>query len=161
MSFSVTRGHRRLVVLLAWGAFGCSEKDAESVDAAQSPAADLAQQADAAASDALSSPDIAQPSRDAAVVTDTAQITDGAVVVPDSMAMGDVAVPDLGPPPDASAAGLPFGEACGADSECAADLVCRRVGMLGMRCTLECQDDAMCPEGSEGKKCNNMGLCRP
>jgi hypothetical protein len=56
---------------------------------------------------------------------------------------------------------VPFGGPCAADEECAEGFICRRVGMGGDVCTQECEADETCPEGSQGRKCNNMGLCRP
>lgn len=28
-------------------------------------------------------------------------------------------------------------------------------------CSLKCTDSTMCPEGSDGKKCNSRGYCKP
>jgi hypothetical protein len=79
---------------------------------------------------------------------------------------------DAGPGPGDAAGGVvsvdaeapvsvPFGGPCAADDECAEGFICRRVGMGGDVCTQACEADETCPEGSQGQKCNNMGLCRP
>ncbi len=53
-----------------------------------------------------------------------------------------------------------FGDCCGQNSECD-DGVCFAFGDGSESCTLECDTDSDCPEGSKGKKCNNDGVCRP
>jgi hypothetical protein len=73
--------------------------------------------------------------------------------------LNDAAPIDAAPPLDAGGAG--FGIECAGDPDCAAPLVCRSVGMLGLVCTSECTEDSDCPPGSMGPKCNMMGLCRP
>lgn len=119
---------------------GCDDEDAPSVDAG---GGDLAELGDATLADATTA--------DAA---SDAGPTDAA-----ADARTDAAPTDAAPPLDAGGAG--FGTECAGDPECAAPLVCRTVGMLGMVCTAECTDDAECPEGSMGPKCNMMGVCRP
>ena len=56
-------------------------------------------------------------------------------------------------------AGKVFGEECVDGPDCASG-VCHEFGQ-GTWCTLSCQNDDECPEGSEGKKCNKQGVCRP
>ena len=53
-----------------------------------------------------------------------------------------------------------FGDPCESDEDCAID-VCHEFGQLGWVCTYYCDEDADCPEGSEGQKCNQQGVCRP
>jgi len=53
-----------------------------------------------------------------------------------------------------------FGDPCEDDEDCATD-VCHEFGQLGWTCTWYCDGDEDCPEGSEGQKCNNQGVCRP
>ena len=60
---------------------------------------------------------------------------------------------------DGSSGDKVFGASCSTDSECESG-TCWEFGVGGM-CTLVCQEDSACPEGSEGQKCNNQGYCRP
>lgn len=54
-----------------------------------------------------------------------------------------------------------FGDTCKVNGDCDSD-VCEEFGQLGLVCTQKCNDDGeSCPEGSEGKKCNKSGFCRP
>ena len=53
-----------------------------------------------------------------------------------------------------------FGDPCKDDDDCATD-VCHEFGQLGWVCTYTCETSDTCPEGSQGKKCNNSGTCRP
>ena len=56
---------------------------------------------------------------------------------------------------DGGAFGAPCTEACG----CASG-VCHQFGEGPRACTISCTMDTQCPSGSEGMKCNNMGVCR-
>jgi hypothetical protein len=53
-----------------------------------------------------------------------------------------------------------FGEACAQDSDCTS-ATCRHFEMLGDVCTALCTDNAACPSGTMGQKCNMNGFCRP
>jgi hypothetical protein len=56
---------------------------------------------------------------------------------------------------------LGFGEECTEDDQCEGG-VCHQFGQEDSPlCTQECSGDENCPEGSQGKKCNNQGVCRP
>lgn len=52
-----------------------------------------------------------------------------------------------------------FGAACTDACECATG-VCHQFGQGDQACTQTCTADDQCPSGSQGKKCNNMGVCR-
>jgi hypothetical protein len=52
-----------------------------------------------------------------------------------------------------------FGACCTAGSQCTSG-VCHEFGDGTQECTLACTVDADCPEGSQGKKCNNQQVCR-
>lgn len=60
---------------------------------------------------------------------------------------------------------LSFGEECTTPSEesteCEDGVCSDDFNQLGIVCTLKCTQDDDCPEGSQGKKCNMKGLCRP
>jgi hypothetical protein len=60
---------------------------------------------------------------------------------------------------DGSSGDKVFGAACSSDSECESG-TCWEFG-VGAMCTIACQEDGECPDGSEGQKCNNQGYCRP
>jgi hypothetical protein len=53
-----------------------------------------------------------------------------------------------------------FGDPCETSEDCE-DGVCHEFGQIGLACTLECENDLECPDGSEGQKCNKQGVCRP
>ena len=53
-----------------------------------------------------------------------------------------------------------FGAACETETDCTTE-VCHEFGQIGKACTMSCTDDADCPEGSQGQKCNNEKVCRP
>ena len=53
-----------------------------------------------------------------------------------------------------------FAAACQNDDECA-DAKCHEFGQSGKVCTKACSKPEDCPTGSEGKKCNNQGVCKP
>ena len=55
---------------------------------------------------------------------------------------------------------LSFGESCAAPEECDSG-VCHEFGNGGSLCTVACEGPDDCPDGSEGKKCNNKGVCKP
>jgi spore coat protein A len=55
-------------------------------------------------------------------------------------------------------AGLPFGAACAADGACASGW-CAAFGDGSQHCTVSCAQDQVCPEGSQGRKCNGKGFC--
>ena len=71
----------------------------------------------------------------------------------------DVSVTD-GAASDMTTAGKTFGEPCGDNEECESG-VCHEFGQGGSQCTITCGFDDDCPDGSEGKKCNNKGTCKP
>ncbi len=52
-----------------------------------------------------------------------------------------------------------FGDDCTVDDDCAS-CVCFEFG-TGTWCTIRCTSDDDCPEGSQGRKCNGYGYCRP
>jgi hypothetical protein len=52
-----------------------------------------------------------------------------------------------------------FGDTCTDACGCASG-VCHQYGDGTRACTLSCTMDSQCPAGSEGMKCNNMGVCR-
>ena len=55
-----------------------------------------------------------------------------------------------------------FGSECEKNEDCTENnAVCIEFNQLGYVCTFECTDSNECPEGQEGKKCNNKGFCRP
>ena len=62
-------------------------------------------------------------------------------------------------PCDASGDDRPFGECCTEDAQCSGG-VCHEYGDGTVACSVPCGSDADCPEGSQGKKCNNKGICR-
>lgn len=68
--------------------------------------------------------------------------------------------PDAMGEPDATASGAAFGEACTVDGDCMSG-VCRNFGMLGLVCTVLCDEASDCPSGSMGQRCNMNGFCRP
>jgi hypothetical protein len=78
---------------------------------------------------------------DTVTVTDTESIDDTASQL-DSEALGQ------------------FGEPCEVNEDCDQG-VCHEFGQVGFVCTIECEEAADCPEGSEGQKCNQQGVCRP
>jgi hypothetical protein len=53
-----------------------------------------------------------------------------------------------------------FGAACSDDCACASG-VCFMFGDGTHACTLKCTSNDTCPSGSQGKKCNGQGYCRP
>lgn len=53
-----------------------------------------------------------------------------------------------------------FGDPCTDNVNCESG-VCHEFGQLGFVCTLTCENNDQCPEGSEGKKCNTQNVCRP
>jgi hypothetical protein len=57
-------------------------------------------------------------------------------------------------------AGGAFGDTCSGDCDCIPGR-CHEFGSIGQRCTMTCSSDDQCPEGSQGRRCNNMGVCRP
>ena len=61
---------------------------------------------------------------------------------------------------DTARTGKAFGEPCGTAADCASS-VCHEFGTGGSLCTIECTSPDDCPEGSEGKKCNGKGACKP
>ncbi len=56
---------------------------------------------------------------------------------------------------------VPFGGTCTVDANCTTGFICRPFGQLGNVCTKTCTVNTDCPVGSQGQKCNQMGLCRP
>jgi len=71
-----------------------------------------------------------------------------------------VAEEDLETPEDVARGLAAFGESCTVAEDCESGL-CHEFGQSGLTCTLECEDETQCPEGSEGQKCNNKGVCKP
>lgn len=69
-----------------------------------------------------------------------------------------------GPPPlDASvpdSAYDSFGKACTADADCTGG-ICFKFGDGSHLCTVPCGNSEGCPAGSQGRKCNNYGRCKP
>lgn len=53
-----------------------------------------------------------------------------------------------------------FGDPCADPEDCESG-TCHEFGQPGWLCTLECGTSDECPEGSEGQKCNQQGVCRP
>jgi hypothetical protein len=61
----------------------------------------------------------------------------------------------------AQQAGLGFGEVCTKADQCSGG-VCHKFGQEpDMLCTQSCTSNDTCPTGSQGKKCNQQGVCRP
>ena len=55
-----------------------------------------------------------------------------------------------------------FGDPCETVDDCEEEWdVCHEFGEIGFACTMSCEEDADCPEGSEGQKCNQQNVCRP
>jgi hypothetical protein len=54
-----------------------------------------------------------------------------------------------------------LGDVCTGADDGICSGVCSEFGQLGWVCTVACEDEAECPEGSEGAKCNKQGFCRP
>jgi hypothetical protein len=46
-------------------------------------------------------------------------------------------------------------------TECDSGVCTDAFDQLGMVCSQKCTDASTCPEGSEGKKCNMKGYCKP
>jgi hypothetical protein len=72
-------------------------------------------------------------------------------------------VPDGGMVADTGGAAgtLQFGQTCTMNMDCVSDY-CGLFDMSGMLCTFHCAGDAsVCPDGSQGQKCNMKGMCRP
>ena len=66
----------------------------------------------------------------------------------------------LGAPIDAGRGGrLDFAAPCQANDQCMSGL-CFSFGDGTMACTITCTTSDQCPAGSQGKKCNNKGVCR-
>jgi len=53
-----------------------------------------------------------------------------------------------------------FGKSCTADSDCHGG-TCFAFGDGTQLCTFPCTTAEQCPAGSQGKKCNGQGRCRP
>lgn len=53
-----------------------------------------------------------------------------------------------------------FGACCTASEQCS-DGVCHTFGSGARLCTMKCPSADACPAGSEGKKCNGQGVCKP
>jgi hypothetical protein len=104
--------------------------------------------------------------------TDTGSVNPEVAALDDTVANQDIAAAeDTAPtdgvqaPADVAAAGdvpalLAFGETCVEDTDCESS-VCHDFGALGPTCTIPCESPDDCPEGSEGQKCNNKGVCKP
>lgn len=60
-----------------------------------------------------------------------------------------------------SSGGQPFGGTCGGDGDCQMGFICRSFMQLGNVCTKACSVNTDCPVGSQGQRCNQMGVCRP
>jgi len=86
----------------------------------------------------------------------TAEDVSGTEVVPEE----DLATPEDVPAGETAAANKAFGEACVAPEECESG-VCHEFGSGGSLCTITCETEEACPEGTEGKKCNKKGVCKP
>lgn len=52
-----------------------------------------------------------------------------------------------------------FGDCCTESSQCTSG-VCHEFGDGTHECTIACSTSSDCPEGSQGKKCNNQKVCR-
>jgi hypothetical protein len=79
----------------------------------------------------------------------------------DTAAPEDMAAPeDVAAPEDTAGALKGFGEVCAVNEDCESN-ICNEFGQLGPLCTISCETGDDCPEGSEGKKCNNKGVCKP
>ena len=66
--------------------------------------------------------------------------------------------------PDGGDAVGQFGDPCDTVDDCNIpdeENVCHDFGQIGKACTYTCDVDADCPEGSQGQKCNQQGVCRP
>jgi hypothetical protein len=72
---------------------------------------------------------------------------------------GDIAASDT-VASDVAPGSVVFGEACTTNEDCESG-VCNEFGQTGPLCTIECTTADECPEGSEGKKCNQKGVCKP
>lgn len=57
-------------------------------------------------------------------------------------------------------AALPFGAACNVGADCQSS-ICFQFGNGEKRCSVTCTIADACPEGSQGRKCNNKGHCAP
>lgn len=64
------------------------------------------------------------------------------------------------PSSEAGVTYVEFGKTCAADAECGIGR-CIAFGNGQVWCTLSCAGDQDCPAGSQGRKCNNKGYCRP
>ena len=53
---------------------------------------------------------------------------------------------------------LAFGAACSCETECSAGL-CAEFGDGTRHCSVNCDADADCPQGTQGRKCNGRGFC--
>ena len=53
-----------------------------------------------------------------------------------------------------------FGECCLGEADCTSG-VCHFFGDGSQLCTLHCVTNEDCPVGSQGRKCNRQGVCRP
>jgi hypothetical protein len=64
-------------------------------------------------------------------------------------------IPAAGGVPNGS---LAFGAPCSADVECNAGF-CAEFGDGSFHCSVACEANGDCPEGSQGQKCNGRGFC--
>ncbi len=78
----------------------------------------------------------------------------------DTTAPEDSTALEDSPTPEDVPALLGFGATCAGNEDCESN-VCHEFGELGPTCTITCDDAASCPDGSEGQKCNNKGVCKP
>lgn len=102
--------------------------------------------------------DTAVPAEDTAIPEEDTAIPEEDTAVPEE----DTNVPDEDIAVEGDTGGqlLSFGEACTQAPDCFSG-VCHEFGDGAQLCTIACQDDAGCPEGSQGAKCNNKGVCKP
>ncbi len=63
-------------------------------------------------------------------------------------------------PPETVVQKKGFGEVCAANEECESG-ICHEFGQGDPLCTIACATADDCPEGSQGKKCNRKGVCKP
>lgn len=94
---------------------------------------------------------------DVAGVQDTATPPEDTAIPEEDTSVAEV---DTATPEDTGDSLLPFGAECTAAAQCL-NGVCHEFGNGSSLCTMACQDAAGCPDGSEGAKCNNQGVCKP
>jgi hypothetical protein len=140
------------------GAAADLESEASADVTAEPPDYDASTPGDLSAGDESSPPDVPA----AEVIGLDASENDAAagdIPAPDNVEP-DLVAQDSAGQPDTLPAKKQFGESCAAPEECESG-ICHEFGQGDSLCTIECATADDCPEGSQGKKCNRKGVCKP